>query len=95
MPAVVAHTLNPSTWEAEARGSLRGGGQPGLQRELEGSQDYIKSPVSEKGKKERKRKEKEERKPTFTKTHKATPMKYLSYCVLGTLSTLLIGENFI
>ncbi|XP_013369544.1 PREDICTED: uncharacterized protein LOC106148472 isoform X1 [Chinchilla lanigera] len=30
-PDVVAHACNPSTWEAEARGSLQVQGQPGLQ----------------------------------------------------------------
>jgi hypothetical protein len=28
---VVAHAFNPSTWEAEGGGALRGQGQPGLQ----------------------------------------------------------------
>jgi hypothetical protein len=40
--AVVAHTFNPSTWEAEAG---RSQGQPGLQSESQDSQGYIKNLV--------------------------------------------------
>jgi hypothetical protein len=41
--AVVEHTFNPSTWEAEAGGFLSC--QPGLQSEFQDSQDYIEKPV--------------------------------------------------
>jgi hypothetical protein len=40
--AVVAHTYNPRTQEAEADGSLRVQGQPVLQSEFQDSQSYIK-----------------------------------------------------
>jgi hypothetical protein len=43
--AVVAHAFNPSTWKAEA-----GGGQTGLQREFQDSQDYTEKPCLEKPK---------------------------------------------
>jgi hypothetical protein len=38
--AVVAHAFNPSTWEAEAGGSPRDGGQPGLCSDFQDSRDY-------------------------------------------------------
>jgi hypothetical protein len=41
---VVAHTLGPSTWEAEADRSLWNWGQPGLQSEFQDSQSYMKKP---------------------------------------------------
>ena len=37
---VEKHCFNPSTWEAEAGGSLGNGGQPGLQSEFQVSQGY-------------------------------------------------------
>jgi hypothetical protein len=40
---MVAHTFNPSTWEAEAVS-----GQPGLQSEFQNSQDYTEKPCLEK-----------------------------------------------
>jgi hypothetical protein len=45
--AVVAHAFNPSTWEAEAGGSLADlwvKGQPGLQSEFQDSQGYTEKP---------------------------------------------------
>jgi hypothetical protein len=42
-PGVVAHTFNPSTWEAEA-GLSSSLVQPGLQRELQDSQGYTEKP---------------------------------------------------
>jgi hypothetical protein len=42
--AVVAHTFNPSTWEAEAGGFLSFQGQPGLQSEFQDSQGYTEKP---------------------------------------------------
>jgi hypothetical protein len=36
----MAHTFNPSTWEAEAGGSLWVWGQPGLQSKFQDSQGY-------------------------------------------------------
>jgi hypothetical protein len=42
---MVAHTFNPSTWEAEAGGFQ---GQPGLQSEFQDSQSYAKKPCLEK-----------------------------------------------
>jgi hypothetical protein len=47
--AVVAHTFNPSTWEAEAGGFLSSS-QPGLQGEFQDSQGYTKKPCLEKTK---------------------------------------------
>jgi hypothetical protein len=44
---VVAHTFNPSTWEAEAGGFQ---GQPGLQSEFQDSQGYTEKPCLEKPK---------------------------------------------
>ena len=38
--AVVVHTVNPSTWETEAGGSLWVRGHPGLQSEFQDSQGY-------------------------------------------------------
>jgi hypothetical protein len=49
-PGVVAHTFNPSTWEAEV-------GQPGLQSEFRDSQSYTEKPCLEKPPKEKKKKE--------------------------------------
>jgi hypothetical protein len=37
---VVAHTFNPSTWEAEAGRFVSSKGQPGLQTEFQDSQGY-------------------------------------------------------
>jgi hypothetical protein len=47
---VVAHALNPNTWEAEAGGflSLR---QPGLHSEFQDSQGYTEKPYLENKKK--------------------------------------------
>jgi hypothetical protein len=44
---VVAHTFNPSTWEAEA-GKFPG--QPGLQSEFQDSQGYTEKPCLKKPK---------------------------------------------
>ena len=42
---MVVHTFNPSTLEAEAGGSLRVLGQPGLQREFQDNlQSYTEKP---------------------------------------------------
>jgi hypothetical protein len=41
---MVAHTFNPSTPEAEAGGSLRMWGQPGLQNEFQDSQGWAEKP---------------------------------------------------
>jgi hypothetical protein len=46
---VVAHTFNPSTWEAEA-GDFWVQGQPGLQSEFQDSQGYTEKPYLEKQK---------------------------------------------
>ena len=46
-PCALVHTFNPSTREAEAAGSLRVWGQPGLQREFQDSQAVTeRNPVS-------------------------------------------------
>ena len=45
---VVVHTINPSTWEAEAGISLGVGGQPDLQSEFQYSQGYTEKPRLEK-----------------------------------------------
>ena len=47
---MVAHTFNPSTQEVEAGRSLWVQGQPGLQSELQDSQDYTVKPYLEKQK---------------------------------------------
>jgi len=52
---VVAHTFNPSTWEAEAGGFLSWG-QPGLQSEFQDSQGCTEKPCLEKPKKKKKKK---------------------------------------
>jgi hypothetical protein len=57
--AEVAHTFNPSTWEAEA-GGVRG--QPGLQSEFQDSQGYTEKPCLKKPKKKKKKKRKKEKK---------------------------------
>ena len=54
--AVVAHTFNPSTHEAEAGGSLLDRGRPGLQSEFQDSQSYTEKPCLEKKKKGKKEK---------------------------------------
>ena len=46
--AVVAHTFNPSNWEAEAGRSLRVRGQPGLQRVFQDNQGNTEKPCLEK-----------------------------------------------
>jgi hypothetical protein len=43
---VVAHTFNPSTWEAEADGSLTLS-QPGLLNEFQDSQGYTEKNLSQ------------------------------------------------
>jgi hypothetical protein len=50
---VVAHTFNPSTWEAEASGFWVWG-QPGLQSEFQDSQGYTEKPCLENLKREKK-----------------------------------------
>jgi hypothetical protein len=45
---VMAHTFNPSTREAEAGRVLSIQGQPGLQREFQDSQGYLKRPCLKK-----------------------------------------------
>ena len=47
--AVVAHTFNPSTWEAEA-GRFLSRGQPGLQSKFQDSQGYTEKSCLEKQK---------------------------------------------
>jgi hypothetical protein len=47
LPGVVAHTLNPSTWEAEAGGFLSSG-PACLQSEFQDSQGYPEKPCLEK-----------------------------------------------
>ena len=46
--AVVAHSFNPSTWEAEASPSLCIQGQPGLQSKFQDNQGYTEKPCLEK-----------------------------------------------
>jgi hypothetical protein len=46
--AMVVHAFNPSTWEAEAGGSLWVRGQPGLQSEFQDSQGYTEKHCLEK-----------------------------------------------
>ena len=43
-PGVVAHTFNPSTWEAEADGYLWVQDQAGPQSQLQDSQGYTERP---------------------------------------------------
>ena len=43
---VVAHTFNPSTWEAEAGGFLWGQGQPGLQSKFQDSPQSYRETLS-------------------------------------------------
>ena len=45
--AVVVHAFDSSTQKAEAGGSLRVGGQPGLQSEYQDSQGYTEKPCLE------------------------------------------------
>ena len=52
---MVAHTFNPSTWEAEAGGFLSSS-QPGLQSEFQDSQCYTEKPCLKKTKKQNKTK---------------------------------------
>lgn len=40
---MVAHTLKPSSWEANARGSLSIQGQPSLLSELQNSQNHLET----------------------------------------------------
>ena len=48
---VVAHAFNPSPWEAEAGGSLRVRGQPGVQNKFWDSQNgYTEKPCLKKPK---------------------------------------------
>jgi hypothetical protein len=47
--AVVVHTFNPSTWEAE-QVDFWVQGQPGLQSEFQDNQDYKEKPCLEKPK---------------------------------------------
>jgi hypothetical protein len=54
------HTLNPSTQESEAGGSLRVRGQPGLQREFKDCQGYTEKPYLEKQKQKPKNKPKQQ-----------------------------------
>ena len=51
--AVVAHTFNPSTQEAEAGGSLWVRGQPGRQSEFQDNQDYTEKHYLEKQNKQK------------------------------------------
>lgn len=44
MLGVVAHTLNPNTWGAEAGRFLRGRGQPDLHSEFQDNQGYTDKP---------------------------------------------------
>lgn len=49
---MVAHTLKPSSWEANARGSLSIQGQPSLLSELQNSQNHLETlPQKERKKK--------------------------------------------
>lgn len=41
---MVAHTFNPSTWEAEVGGSLWAQGKPGLESEFQDIQGYTEKP---------------------------------------------------
>jgi hypothetical protein len=47
-PGTLAHTFNPSIWEAEANGSLSL--RSGLQNEFHNSQSYTQTPCLEKTK---------------------------------------------
>ena len=58
---IVLHTFNPSSWEAEAGGSLWIRGQPGLQNELQDREDYTEKPYLKKQKGKEKEKEKEKK----------------------------------
>ena len=49
---MVTHAFNPSTWEAEASGSLWDQGQPGLQSEFQDSQGYTEKLCLRKKKKQ-------------------------------------------
>jgi hypothetical protein len=53
----VAHTFNPSTWEAEA-GDFWVLGQPGLQSEFQDNQGYTEKPCLEKKKQKIEKKKK-------------------------------------
>lgn len=49
---MVAHTLKPSSWEANAGGSLSTQGQPSLLSELQNSQNHLETlPQKERKKK--------------------------------------------
>ena len=50
MAAARVHAFNPSTWEAEAGGSLCVQGQPDLQNEFQNSQDHTVKPCLKKAK---------------------------------------------
>jgi len=52
----VAHTFNPTTWEAEAGGFLWVRGQPGLQSKFQESWSYTKKPCLKQNKQTNKRK---------------------------------------
>ena len=60
---MVAHTFNPSTWEAGAGESLLSQGQPGLQSEFQDSQGYTEKPYLEKQNKTPKQTNKKVRPP--------------------------------
>ena len=44
---VVVHAFNPNSWKAERQTDLWVWGQPGLQSEMQDSQDYKEKPSSE------------------------------------------------
>ena len=59
---VMAHAFNPSTWEAEASGSLCVEGQPSLQIEFQESWDYrgTLSHISQKANKQTKKQQQQQ-----------------------------------
>jgi hypothetical protein len=73
---VVVHAFNPSTWEAEAGGSLSSR-QPGLQSEFQDSQGYTEKPCLKKQTKNKKQKQKQTNKKNNLAVPPETQRQYM------------------
>jgi hypothetical protein len=75
---MLAHTFNPSTWEAEAGGFLSSS-PPGLQSEFQDSQGYTEKHCLEKQNKTKQNKTKQNK----TKPNKTKVLKQLNSIRIG------------